>query len=179
MKYILFIFAALLLCFGSTAQTSPIKMHRIQATTKNGNGLYYAKSTEGNFSVLMPIPFNDFSVKDGNTTAYTIGSKNQEGIKFSVTEMAKNEKNKNVDIDVLMNNLKSPDNVISNVKKERTKTHESIYFSINDKSKGVICKYVLTANRLFFMIIEYPIAYREKAENDYGYFFSSLHITKQ
>ena len=179
MKYILLLSTVLIFHFGSVAQSAaPIKMIRTQATTKNEAGLYYAKSTEGNFSVLLPIPFNDYSLTADNFTTYGIGSKNQEGIKFSVTEMTKNEEHKTVDLDALMNNLKDPDNTIVNVKKEKTGNYESIIFSVLDSSSGAICKYVVTKNKLFLMIIEFPIDYRKKVENEYGYFFSSLRITK-
>lgn len=180
MKYVLLFLTFLSFRFSPMAQTaSPIQMHRIQATTKTKDGLYFAKSTDGNFSVLMPIPFNDFTVKDNGVKACTIGSTSSEGIKFSVTEMPKTEKTKAVDLDALMKSFMSPHNTITNVKREKTATYESIYFSIMDKSKGALCKYVVTKNTLFFMIIEFPIAYMKKAENGYSYFFSSLHITKE
>ena len=39
-----------------------MEMHRVQATTKDPSGWYLAASTHGAFSVLIPIPFNDFTV---------------------------------------------------------------------------------------------------------------------
>ncbi|MDZ4834035.1 MAG: hypothetical protein SGJ27_09690, partial [Candidatus Melainabacteria bacterium] len=41
-----------------------MEMHRVQATTKDSSGWYLAASTHGSFSVLLPIPFNDFTVID-------------------------------------------------------------------------------------------------------------------
>ena len=180
MKNISIAFAILLFYFSSTAQsTSPVKMHRIQDTTKDKSGLYYGKSTEGHFSVLLPIPFNDFTIKTDEATSYVIGSKSEEGIKFSVTEIVKKEKNKAIDLDALLKGFSSSSSKVENVRKEKTKYSESISFSVVDKSKGAIFKYINTQNSLFTMIIEFPIAYKKTVEDEFRYFFSSLSITSQ
>ena len=38
-------------------------MHRVQAGSRNAQGWYDAQSTEGHFSISLPIPFNDFTVR--------------------------------------------------------------------------------------------------------------------
>jgi hypothetical protein len=154
-------------------------MHRIQDTTKNKSGFYYAKSTEGHFSVLLPIPFNDFTIKADSVNSYVIGSKSQEGIKFSVTEVIKKEKNKVTDLDALANGFSSSANTIKDVKKEKVNNGQSVSFSVTNESSGAILKYVDTSNSLFIMIIEFPIKYKETVEKNFGYFFSSLVITNQ
>ncbi|MDB6007383.1 MAG: hypothetical protein JWR15_4370 [Prosthecobacter sp.] len=68
-----------------------MEMHRVQATTKDPSGWYLAASTQGSFSALIPLPFNDFTVtendpKNGSVKTHTVGAKSTEGIKFSVTE---------------------------------------------------------------------------------------------
>jgi ATP-binding cassette subfamily B protein len=50
-------------------------------------------------------------------------------------------------------------------------------FSVFDKFQGAIIKQVLSRNRFFLMIIEFPIEFSEMVESDFGYFFSSLNIT--
>lgn len=65
-------------------------MHRLQATTADASGWYLAAATKGTFSVLIPLPFNDFSVADddpaaGGVITHTVGAKSSEGIKFSAT----------------------------------------------------------------------------------------------
>ncbi|NQD37172.1 hypothetical protein HPT27_09050 [Permianibacter sp. IMCC34836] len=65
-------------------------MHRHQAGELDSNGWTLAVSTEGNFSVQMPMPFNDFTViADKSTDAVSridvIGSQSEEGVRISAT----------------------------------------------------------------------------------------------
>src|SRR5262245_31461615 len=62
-----------------TAAKPQLEMHRQQATTPGDSGWYLAESTHGSFSVLMPIPFNDFTVtasdpKLGTIRTYAVGA---------------------------------------------------------------------------------------------------------
>jgi len=52
-----------------TAQPK-LEMHRIGAKADDGSGWHLAVSSKGSFSVLLPIPFNDFTTNDatGETT---------------------------------------------------------------------------------------------------------------
>src|SRR5262245_43916523 len=88
-----FMLTLVLLCIPRLicAAEPKMEMHRMQATTKDPSGWYLAASTHGTFSVLIPIPFNDFTVTDddpkfGKIKTHIVGSKSSEGIKFSATE---------------------------------------------------------------------------------------------
>ena len=68
-------------------------MHRIQAGEPDASGWMVAASTEGGFSVRMPIKFNDFTLAESDPKAaalrtYTVGAKSQEGIRISATRIA-------------------------------------------------------------------------------------------
>src|SRR5688572_14956334 len=68
-----------------------MEMHRIQATAKDPSGWYLAASTHGTFSVLIPIPFNDFTgtyndPKYGTIKTHIVGAKTAEGMEFTGTE---------------------------------------------------------------------------------------------
>ena len=41
----------------------PVKMYRYQVSVKDESGWYPAISTGGSFKAIMPLPFNDFSIK--------------------------------------------------------------------------------------------------------------------
>ncbi len=76
------------------AQTIPsgMKMHRIQAGEPDASGWMVAASTEGGFSVRLPLKFNDFTIAERDPKApvlrtFTVGAKSQEGIKFSATRI--------------------------------------------------------------------------------------------
>jgi hypothetical protein len=79
----------LFLCMAhALADPKGITMHRVQAGTPEADGWYSAVSTNGSFSVRMPVPFNDFTnpgSDDGTKLCHTIGSSTPEGMKFSAT----------------------------------------------------------------------------------------------
>ncbi len=75
-------------------QTLPpgMKMHRLQAGEPDASGWMVAASTEGGFSVRLPLKFNDFTIVESDPKAptlrtFTVGAKSQEGIKFSATRI--------------------------------------------------------------------------------------------
>ena len=179
MKIALVLCSILLFHFCSSAQSdAKRKIHRLQDTTRNKSGLYYGKSTEGHFSVLLPIPFNDFTITAEDVATYVIGGKSQEGIKFSVTEVVKKEKNKVTDFEAILKDFNEPSNIIADIKREPFNGNRSIRFSIVDKSSGAICKYIDTKSSLYILIIEFPVAYKKTVEENFTYFFSSLNITE-
>jgi len=53
----------------STSATAEpkVEMHRLGVNVDDGSGWYPAVSTKGSFSILMPIPFNDFMTRDPGT----------------------------------------------------------------------------------------------------------------
>lgn len=76
------------------AQTLPpgMKMHRVQAGEPDASGWMVAASTEGGFSVRLPLKFNDFTIAESDPKApvlrtYIVGAKSQEGIKFTATRI--------------------------------------------------------------------------------------------
>lgn len=77
------------------AQALPpgMTMHRIQAGEPDASGWMLAASTEGGFSVKLPLKFNDFTVAEPDPASptsrvFTVGTKSQEGIKFSASRIA-------------------------------------------------------------------------------------------
>src|SRR4030095_4903909 len=82
------------LTISAFAQATPpgMKMHRVQAGEPDASGWMIATSTEGGFSVRLPLKFNDFTLEESDAKAATlrsfiVGTKSQEGIKFSATRI--------------------------------------------------------------------------------------------
>src|SRR5258708_2024037 len=67
------------------AQQPKLEMHRAGVNADDGSGWHPAVSTKGSFSILMPIPFNDFTTGDAGTgeVSHAVGGKSSEGIKFA------------------------------------------------------------------------------------------------
>jgi hypothetical protein len=87
-KQITTLFLLFLCVAHALADQTGMTIHRIQAGKAEADGWYSAVSTNGFFSVRLPIPFNDFSNPgrdDGTGICHSIGSRSREGIKFSAT----------------------------------------------------------------------------------------------
>ena len=86
---------ALLLCLAlaaGAACAADIKMHRKQAGELDKSGWTLAASTEGRFSVRLPLKFNDFTVVDSDPNAaaartFTVGARSSERIAFVATRI--------------------------------------------------------------------------------------------
>lgn len=69
-----------------------LTMHRVQAGEADASGWMLAASTEGGFSVRLPLKFNDFTVLESDAKApvlriFGVGARSSEGIKFTATRM--------------------------------------------------------------------------------------------
>lgn len=178
----------LLLCLGcrhqATAQPD-IKMHRVQdTTTRDASGWYKATSTEGHFTVMLPVPFNDFTItsKDsagGVLRMFVIGTKTEEGIKFTVTEAPYMKKGMDPDLNGIIHEFEGDGNRITAVSRESWQGHPAISFRLSGRSSGACIRYLKTTQRLVTMIIEYPNAYEELATSCEDRMFRSLELTEE
>lgn len=171
----LFIISGIFSCSNSQEELEKI-MHRNQDTTLSKSGWYYGESTDGHFSIELPIPFNDATLKTGDIYAYLIGSTSQEGFKFSVTEMISKEKTQEINLDEFIEEFAEPNNKITNISKSQSQQSKSIYFEVRDDKIGAFMKYIFYKKRSYTLIIEFPID-KEKLIAAYKeHFFSSFKI---
>ena len=73
-----------------------MKMHRIQATDPIGDGWHRATSTEGAFSVELPLAFNDFRIRAETADhvelrSHSIGAKTPGLLAWSATCMVRRD----------------------------------------------------------------------------------------
>ena len=81
---------SLTLIVSTSATAEPkLEMHRVGVNADDGSGWYPAVSSKGSFSILLPIPFNDFTTRDPGTdeVSHVVGGKSSEGIKFTAVEL--------------------------------------------------------------------------------------------
>jgi len=176
----------LLLSLPSLAWADPrMEMHRVQATTAKdeASGWYIAESTRGSISVLIPVPFNDFTVtvedpKLGKIQSYVLGSKSAEGIKFSATEMPIVPGMVDHDITKMADDFKKPGQTVSDVDTKPYDGNPSISFSIVGPNSGAAMRYVKTPGSMIIQVLEYPLAQKKAAGSLGKTFLSSLKIAK-
>lgn len=81
---------------GAALAQAPVRgmtMHRVQAGEPDASGWMHAASTEGGFSVRLPLKFNDFTLAESDPQApvlrtFTVGARSREGIKLTATRIA-------------------------------------------------------------------------------------------
>ena len=160
-----------------------MEMHRVQATTKDPSGWYLAASTHGSFSVLIPIPFNDFTVTDddpkvGSVKTYTVGAKSAEGIKFSATEIPIIEGRTPTNLVALSQQFRKAGQTVSDIDSSLIAGYQSVSFSVKSPSSGASMRYVKTSKSLITVILEYPTNQAKAADGFRSVFLSSLKIKK-
>ena len=74
------------------AAAQEMKMHRKQAGEPDASGWMLAASTEGRFSVSLPLKFNDFTVVEKDQSApavrtHTVGARSSEKITLQATRI--------------------------------------------------------------------------------------------
>jgi hypothetical protein len=158
-----------------------MEMHRVQATTKDPSGWYLAASTHGSFAVLIPIPFNDFTVTDddpkaGSVKTYTVGAKSMEGMKFSATEIPIITGRTPTNLVAFPQQFRKSGQTVSDIDNSSFAGYPAVSFSVKGPSSGAYMRYVKTPKSLITVILEYPTDQAEAAEGFRSAFLSSLKI---
>ena len=159
-----------------------LTMHRQQAGTPNAKGWYDAKSTEGHFSVSLPIPFNDFTVKvkekDGTeVVSYVIGSTSKEGFKFSATEMLNGRRTREFDAHAYVEKFKADKrNTVSNETLFEVDGHSAIQFHVSNAQQSAFMRALVVPPGVLLLIVEYPKRLERDVISLVKHFFDSLKI---
>jgi hypothetical protein len=140
-----------------------------------------AESTHGSFSVLLPIPFNDFTLtatdpKSGTTKTYTVGAQSAEGMKFSATEMPIPPGKNPPDFDQIPQSFARDGQQVSDVIKAPFSGWPSVSLSVVGPRSGAYIRYVRTSGSMITLILEYPAAHRSEAAMLRSRFMDSLKI---
>lgn len=160
-------------------------MHRLQAGEPDASGWMVARSTEGGFSVRLPLKFNDFTFAESDPKApvlrtFTVGTKSQEGIKFSVTRI------------VYRKGAESAKYFFSRFERgqdlgatpERITPHEiaerrAVDLVLRRPSDVAYQRVVLLESDLLLMVVESPRSQDATAQQFVSAFFDSLVVSRK
>lgn len=171
------------------AQPSPaagaeptVEMHRTQATAADPSGWNLAASTLGGFSVLIPLPFNDFTVKGNgpktdSTVIHAVGAKGPDGIKFSATKMFDPEGKTPPDLASFPQNFPKSGYTVSDVDTSPFSGFPSVSFTVKSASGGGYVRYVKVPGSVLALTLEFPSSQEAVASGYREKFLSSLKIT--
>jgi hypothetical protein len=160
-----------------------LEMHRSGVNAIDKSGWQLAESSRGGFSIRMPIPFNDFSVRTsdpnvGDTIIHTVGGKSTEGIKLSVTEVPITPRSKvPADLSTIPEQIgQSPRTKISDVRRDSEGGVDSISFLASRPTTSAYMRTVKTSKAVYSLTIEFPNAQRETVDAVKDEFFGSFKL---
>jgi hypothetical protein len=162
----------------SAAAESKLEMHRVGVNVDDGSGWYSAVSTMGSFSILPPIPFNDFTTRDPGTdeVSHVVGGKSFEGIKFTAVELPVTAKT-SVDFAAIPKSFSSnPANKVSDVSRNTKDDVDNLSFSVANSATTAHIRYIRMKGTLYILTIEYPNAYRDVVTERKDKFFGSFKL---
>jgi hypothetical protein len=159
----------------SPEQDPNTEVHRLQDTTLDESGWYYAKSTKGNFSVLMPIPFNDYSVNVNDYETYYVTGESEEGVTFTVLQ-TQNLNDKPANLQEIISKLDKPATPVSHVEHYSLNNYTAVNFYQKSFSTAAYGKYALHGNSIYTLMIEFPYSQEELVKSIKDPFFDYLVI---
>lgn len=161
----------------ATAQPK-LEMHRVGAKADDGSGWHLAVSSKGSFSVLLPIPFNDFTTNDATTgeTSHVVGARSSEGIKFSAVELARAAKPP-PDFDSIPKSLAAtPANKVSDVRRSTKGEADSLTLTMANTTTTLYMRCIQLGGVRYVLTIELPNAHRELVAANKDKFFESFKL---
>jgi hypothetical protein len=161
------------------AQQPKVEMHRAGVDSKDPSGWHLAVSTKGSFSIRMPIPFNDFTVrsidpKTGEEVTHVIGGKSTEGIKLSVVEMPASAKSAPSLDKILADFSAKPGSKVSDVQRVGKGDVDTLSFSVGGAQTSAHVRYIKTKSATYSLIVEFPNAHRDDVAGVREEFFGSF-----
>jgi hypothetical protein len=161
------------------AEAQPkLEMHRIAASADDGSGWHLAASSKGSFSVLLPIPFNDFTTRDAATgeTTYVVGGKSTEGIKFVAVELAPGAKPVPDLASVPKSLAANPANKVSDVKRSTKGDADILTLTVAGTATSLYMRCIQVNGVRYTLTIEFPNAHRELVVANKDKFFESFKL---
>lgn len=161
------------------AQQPKLEMHRTGVDSKDPSGWHLAVSTKGAFSVRMPIPFNDFTVrstdpKTGEEVTHVIGGKSTEGIKLSVVEMPASAKSAPSLDKILADFSAKPGSKVSDVQRTAKGDADTLSFSLSGAQTSAHIRYIKTKDATYALTVEFPNAHHDDVAAIREEFFGSF-----
>ncbi|MFO1171790.1 MAG: hypothetical protein U1E49_12590 [Hyphomicrobiaceae bacterium] len=160
-----------------------LTMHRATVSADDGTGWHKAVSTKGAFEVLLPAPFNDFTVAgtDGNVGDYaihTLGTETPDGLKLSVTEMPYTPKMTHATLDEMLKTWTEDQfQKVSDLERAKTGDEERVSLTVVDTvDNAAFIQYVRTPKALYTFVIEFRNWRRDEIKPIRDKMFASFRI---
>lgn len=160
-----------------------LTMHRATVSADDRTGWHKAVSTKGAFEVLLPAPFNDFTVAgtDGNVGDYaihTLGTETPDGLKLSVTEMPYTPKMTHAPLDEMLKTwTENPLQTVTDLDRSTAGDEERVSLTVVDSvDNAAFIQYVRTPKALYTFVIEFRYWRRDEIKPIRDKMFASFRI---
>lgn len=165
--------------FSSNINAEPSRTdHRMAAGKPNFAGWYLAKSTNGNYSVQLPLAFDDFTVVeegksdiDRNEMIMASGS---DGVVYAATRIYYRTNGQAAHY--FKNFIEGKVAEGADVKRINVREYDAVDISIGNAKTASKQRALLVGENLFLLAAEWPVAQQAKAEKDVKVFLRSLNI---
>jgi hypothetical protein len=171
--------AVMLPAIAARAQQPKLEMHRAGVVSQDPSGWHLAVSTKGSFSVRMPIPFNDFTVRStgpntGEEVTHVIGGRSTEGIKVSAVEIPASTKSAPSLDKILADFSAKPGNKVSDVQRAAKGDIDTLSFSVSGTQTSAHVRYIKTKSATYSLTVEFPNDRRNDVAGVWEEFFGSF-----
>jgi hypothetical protein len=161
------------------AEAEPkLEMHRVGVSADDGSGWHLAVSSKGSFSVLLPIPFNDFTTRDAATgeTSHVVGGKSTEGIKFAAVELPAGGKAPPDLASIPKTLAANPANKVSDVSRSTKGGADILALTMANATTTLYMRCIQMNGVRYTLTIEFPNAYRELVASSKDRYFESFKL---
>jgi hypothetical protein len=156
-------------------------MHRVAATTPGDSGWYLAESTKGAFRVMVPMPFNDFTVsgKSPNMATletFVVGCQSAEAIKFSVVETPKSASMQPPNVGEIPRDMVKAGLDVRDIDDSSFQNYPAVTYACEGSTSCSYSRAILTPSSLIMVTLEFPPQYRADVASLKTKFFGSLQL---
>lgn len=158
------------------------ELYRANVNALDSTGWQLAASTKGAFSVLLPVPFTDASIRSTepelDLVVHLITGVSADGVRFSVTAMSATGKNaKDADIGKMPEDLASKrGSQVRELVRDTKNGADRLSFLIANPQRSAYMLIVKTRKALYQCVLEFPEAQRAKVLAQKDKFFGSFKI---
>jgi hypothetical protein len=171
--------ACLVIAFDAAkSQQIGMEVHRSDVRSDDGSDWQLAVSTQGPFSVRMPVMFNDYTLRDPreNLVLHGIAGVSAEGIMFSAGEHPYLKVTPS-ELRVMPESYAAdPENNISDVRYENNDGIETVYFTAIHRVQGAHYRFVRREDATYILSINFPNERRELATQVKDEFLQSFKL---
>ena len=165
-------------------QQPAMTMHRTQAGELDSSGWTIARSTEGGFTVRLPLRFNDFTIADSNPDSptgkmFVVGAKSTEGVKFTATRISYRKADGAATYFEKIGRGEGLQSKPQSIKALTVSGRKAVELQLSGSSAVSYSRYVLLDSDLIVMTVEAPRTQRSAAETLAPTLFESLAVERR